>query len=315
MEKKTGRRAVLRFLGRDVPLAYGAEEAARLLPHPLIFKEVKEDIDRLKRTTTGRHSLADLISDLFFSSRQVSDVVPSTYHPLISASIQLTTGAKTLSMDYYVMQQIKHLCEEQAFRVESERWQVSGGNSRVLIGGARANEDVKNLLGDIPDLTKGEKPQSIISTAEGTIHLPYAIACADPGPTVTSMQCGVETLEPEWIIVANDGQRRAAEPMQRGGELAEDYLLVTKIPADKVGTSTTVFSGVHGTGTRAAAMILAGIEHSDLTRLVNQLRQARTPYFQAIFHATQLQTVDGNDVAQEVRCVFEGCPPIALHPV
>jgi hypothetical protein len=68
-------------------------------------------------------------------------------------------------------------------------------------------------------------------------------------------------------------------------------LLVTRIPGEAPGTYVTIFAGLHGPGTRAAELLYSDgiVPLRELESLHDKIgfRLGRTPFFQAIFRASE----------------------------
>lgn len=126
----------------------------------------------------------------------------------------------------------------------------------------------------------------------GKIPLPFRW---DEDPTSVVVRClqyrhgGSIAIRPNWPLFCSDQSRRVF-PLLKDGFLAEDYLLITRIPnyatvrSHQSGRAILSISGLHGIGTSAISLVL---ENSDIA---NQIADAaeRDMWFQAVVRVSAI---------------------------
>jgi hypothetical protein len=183
--------------------------------------------------------------------------------------------------------------------------------SKVIIGSGAANSFAETYMG---------KPGNPLFETS-TCPLVYGVGMGRG--SFFRKQYGLDIERNAHAICGRD-KRPLLHPESQDKTQTDDYLLVTRIPGEKEGTVITLFTGLHGPGTRAAEILFSeqSIPMKELEKLAElvKLRPGKTAYYQAVFRASQfdpnlISDHTNSDVATKLELVTKKCPPVPLHPV
>jgi hypothetical protein len=245
---------------------------------------------------------------IFFPTTAI-DVVPPSSHHRIQKTILLSGGAETYGHEYNVLMRLKEYLPAQSYQLVDNRWEPEPGHSLVCLGGGEANQLTNELVGDLTT------PKFFVGNEREKVQLQYAVK-AIGRDRVWHLQYGDMYPGRNSAIAACDGSPLAlpkTDAKQR--TLTEDYLLVTRMPGRGPGTTVTIFSGLHGPGTRAAELLLSNLPAPQVDFLVRRLNWKGTgpvPWFQAVFRAWDFEEIGESWVPRQIECVRDSCPPIPL---
>jgi hypothetical protein len=153
-----------------------------------------------------------------------------------------------------------------------------GPVSKIVIGSGASNKQAEMYLGTPRDP----------NFEAGSCKLHFGILKGKG--TLVRKQYGT-MIERDAHVICDCHRRPLYHPDSRGDQQTDDYLLVTRIPGEAPGTYVTIFAGLHGPGTRAAELLYSDgiVPLRELESLHDKIgfRLGRTPFFQAIFRASE----------------------------
>lgn len=187
---------------------------------------------------------------------------------------------------------------------------AKGPESKLILGSGSVNDEAARYLGTPDD------PNS----SYGSLRLHYGIG--NGTGMLKRWQYGKE-IERNAHIICDSRGRVICEPDSQNQYQKDDYLLVTRLPGDEPGTCVTLFTGLHGPGTRAAELLFSErVPLDDLRKLARMIdsRPGETSFYQAVFRASRFDQnlahdTTNSDVATDIDLVVDKCPPLKLNTV
>ncbi len=325
MEKPVDRRAAMKLIIGGIGAVFWNIMANKLTPYVPPFSHQSGEGPRLEGVPSlepgsrlpGRgedaRAFSDLAYQLFLSSgpEGVDFIAPQdwknadgTTSPPTVSSIggQLTYGHEAV-----VLKAISTFLNRD-FGIPWTKMQGSSQAesiaSEVLLGSGASNARVRSILGEPKTPRFGSE----------NIKLHYSIG--EEERKVRRWQYGGWVTPKIHTILSREG-RVLTCPESDSGDQIDDYLLVTRAPGQFPGTTTTIFGGLHGPGTRSVERLFSSIPFKDLLELASiiDLRKDEVPYFQAIFRASKFRRhleddpTDSHVATQLELVTLDGCRP------
>ena len=165
-------------------------------------------------------------------------------------------------------------------------------HSEIILGSGQSNRRTQDFLGT---------PQEP--------SCPFHYTIREESTIVERFQYG-NSIKAHRKVICNSAGEVVASPRDDNGKLVDDYLLVTRFPGGG-DTTITIFSGLHGPGTRVTEKFFSSERLGWIYKLADFIGledEAEVPHFQAIFRASEFQTREDptdSDVAAKLELLTD----------
>ena len=190
--------------------------------------------------------------------------------------------------------------------MKRESWLAHADSSQVFLGSGQSNAGTRLVLGR-PD------KEILFSPQIGThiVELEYSIGTGEGSLNRWQYH---ELINRQRLAICHRQGRKIVLAEGTSAKLqSDDYLLITRIPGPAPKTVVTVFSGLHGPGTRATELLFKAVSLKDLEDLASRIGYVpgQVPYYQAVFRASEFRKdeIEGSAIPTRIELVTDGCPP------